>query len=177
MLVTSGEPYTPDIVIAHARNLHPYRNIVRQPTASVKIEFPAFLARELKTLDCFGAEIARRQRKGTRRSITFDDAAQTLYIDICKPGETNWHRVEFQTALDLKRRKTNETVRTSQRELESPNVPRGTGAGGPSTLGAKPTHVHEQSVDVRVRLLEENDTLNTVLSNEINAVTHNPSYL
>ena len=136
-LITLDDRYTRDILVAHAKNLAPYIDEEAQPTAGLRIDYPPHLTSAYRTLEWYGAEIWRRQGKGTRRNIKFDDATEEIYIDICKPGESYWHRVSVDMADELRSKKSKEEAAKSRRALETERttsnsnlVPLGSGGVG-----------------------------------------------
>lgn len=56
---------------------------------------------------------------GTRRNVKFDDTEETMYIDICLPEESFWHRIPHKEAAQYRVKILEERARLSRKSLES----------------------------------------------------------
>ena len=133
-----------DVVASHGKNLAGFTDENGSSTAGVRLEYPGYLGREFRDLDWYGREMRQRHGKGTRRNIKFNDDDNTLYLDICLPGEDFWHRIPHTEARDYRQRIQTEKSRQSRLSLEGPPRPGASvnriplGNGGASRLAQTP---------------------------------------
>ena len=109
-----------DVVASHGKNLACFTDEKGASTAGVRLEYPGFLGRDFRDLDWYGREMRQRHGKGTRRNIKFNDDDNTLYLDICLPGDDFWHRIPHVEARDYRQRIQAERSRKSRISLEGP---------------------------------------------------------
>ena len=116
---------TRDLVFSYASNLAAHRSGGSPP--GIRLEFPDHLRGVFRTLETYGAEMRSRFGKDFKRSIKYDDAAMTLYIDVLFPGEQRWTKVDLEIAdEELRKRRAveNESVRRRLGSLTEPtNIP------------------------------------------------------
>ena len=87
-----------DMVASYASNLAKYKN--SNPPVNFRLEIPDCLRDVFRTLEKYGHTLKDRLGPGLKRHIKFDDQKKTLYMDVCKPTETEWIRVDFDFALE-----------------------------------------------------------------------------
>ena len=94
-----------DHVAAHAKNLANVRSNGNDPVPSVRMEVPQHLRGIKRELDEYGF-LLKQETTGIsgiselRRSIKFNDAERTLYMDVLYPGETKWARITYAQARE-----------------------------------------------------------------------------
>ena len=109
-----------DNVSAHGKDLACFKDNDGWPTAGLRIEYPAHLAMDFRTLEWYGREMRLKHGRGTRRNIKFDDEEEMLYIDVCLPDTDFWHRITPLEAKKFKSEVTDKRAATSRRLLERP---------------------------------------------------------
>lgn len=119
-----------DLAMSHGKNLADYTNEDGRPTAGTRFEYPSHLGKDFRCLDWYGGEMRRRHGKGTRRNFKFDDEEESIYLDICLPGETFWHKIFPYTAKRLKDEMESDRIKSSRMTLEGPYS--GTSSAGSS---------------------------------------------
>ena len=96
-----------------------------------KAEQESSLGKVFTDLDWYGREMRVKHGPGTRRNIKFDDAEETMYVDVCLPEESYWHRIPHSEAAQYREKIMSERARASRISLEKgpqsraigPNVP------------------------------------------------------
>ena len=89
---------TRDEVIGASAKLAPRVDAHGKPTAGIRIEVPAALRVDFRTLHRFGQQLRNRHGAGTRRHVKFDDVSRSLYLNVKLPGDERWSRVEVELA-------------------------------------------------------------------------------
>ena len=62
----------------------------------------------------------RRHGRGTRRNFKFDEEEESIYLDVCLPGETFWHKILPYNAKRLKDEVEGDRMKSSRVMLEGP---------------------------------------------------------
>ena len=132
VLVTLEDKFARDIISAGGKNLADYIDTEGFPTAGVRLDYPAHLGSSFRTLDWYGKEMRDKHGRGTRRNIKFDDDEESLYLDVCLPGEEYWHRITPEAAKRYKDELELIKTSNSRKSLEGPSRPRVAG-GFPSS--------------------------------------------
>ena len=107
-----------DLVASNGKNLSDYKNEEGWPTARLRLEYPSSLGKVFRDLDWYGREMQVKHGPGTRRNIKFNDAEETMYIDVCLPSESYWHRIPHSEASQYREKVMSERARVSRISLE-----------------------------------------------------------
>ena len=93
---------TRDFIASHSRNLAGFQDASGNPTATVRMEVPMHLRGVKKELEEYGylLKYETGMQKDFKRSIKFNDAEQTLYMDVLYPGEKRWAKITYEQARD-----------------------------------------------------------------------------
>ena len=118
VLITFVDKFARDSVAAGAKNLAEYKDELGNPTAGLRMNYPDHLGSDFRALEWYGAEMRRVHGEGTRRSIKFEDELEGLCIDIKVPSESEWHRINPETAKDYKKRLQGSTSERARAVLE-----------------------------------------------------------
>ena len=81
------EKYTRDRITSYGKNLANYVDAQNNPTAGMRLDYPAFLGGVFRDLEWYGAHLRQKHGNGTRRNIRFDEENSSLYMDVLLPGE------------------------------------------------------------------------------------------
>lgn len=87
-----------DNAMGASGKLSEFIDATNKPTAGIRIEVPPRLRATFRVLFRYGQNLRTRHGPGTRRHIKFDDALQTLFLNIKLPGDERWSRVSFEMA-------------------------------------------------------------------------------
>ena len=111
---------------ACGKNLAPFKDEQGWPTAGLRLEYPGYLAQDFRCLEWYGREMHLKHGPGTRRNVKFDDEEESLYLDVCLPGQEFWHKI---TPCEAKRYKDEihgKRSTESRRLLETHDGPQNT---------------------------------------------------
>jgi len=120
VLVIFDEKYTRDRVASHGKNLKDYKDNENKPTAGLRLDYPAFLGPVFRDLEWFGAFLREKHGLGTQRSIKFDEANTSLYMDVRVPSQDGWMRVSPHMARLEKEENQAEADKRTRRRLKPP---------------------------------------------------------
>lgn len=96
VLVVFKDVPTRDMVVSFASNLANYRNEARPP--GIRPEVPDSLRGVFQTLDSYAVMLKKKTGPQFRRSIKFQDSDQSMFLDVCFPGDSKWSRISFEIA-------------------------------------------------------------------------------
>ena len=96
VLVTFTNVRIRDMVASYASNLANYKKA--SSPINFRLEIPDYLRGVFRTLESHGHSMRERFGPGFRRHIKYDDSKKTLVMDVCKPNETKWIRVDHEFA-------------------------------------------------------------------------------
>ena len=97
-----------DIVQSFATNL-----AKSQGAAGVRMEIPEHLKGLFKLFEAHGAYL-NRNFPGTKRSIKYDDPAQSMCMDVRLPSSDNWHRISGIEMRQIAHRQANSKKKNQQ---------------------------------------------------------------
>ena len=120
VLVIFSDKFARDVVMTHSKNLAPFNSPESGPTAGTRFEYPPHLGNDFRTLNWYGSEMRKRHGLGTRRNVKFDDEDESIFLDICLPGEDAWHRVSPMMARKYRDQVDKERMEASKKKLEGP---------------------------------------------------------
>ena len=120
-----------DLVASNSRNQSKYKDRDGWPTAGLRLEYPSALGKVFRDLDWYWREMRVKHGLGTRINIKFDDAEETMYIDVCLPDESYWHRIPHSEASQYREKILSERARASRISLEKGPQSRTTGPYAP----------------------------------------------
>ena len=101
-----------DLVQSFAANLANHNG-----KAGIRMELPEHLRGLFKLFKAHGAEL-RRKYPGLKRAIKYDDASQSLCMDVKMPDKNKWHKIGEVEMRDIARRFAASTGRKSRRDQD-----------------------------------------------------------
>ena len=79
-----------DYVSSHGRNLADYKTDEDLPTAATRFDYPSYQGQDFRLLEWYGRQMQIKHGRGTRRNFEYDDDEESIYLEICLPGEDYW---------------------------------------------------------------------------------------
>ena len=105
-----------DKIASFAKNLAEWTDEGRA-TAGLRLFYPEHLAKDFRALERYGAYLRKTRGQGMRRNYCFLDDTESIYMDVCLPGEEDWIRITTEMAQEANNKRQNTVDREARRRI------------------------------------------------------------
>ena len=107
----------------------------------LRLDYPAHLGSEYRSLDAYGAKLRNQSQKGFRRNIRFNDDEMSLVMDVKFPSQEKWIRINAKIAKEQKG-----ISAVSEEEEVKKMITAGLQSGPPALTGANAEPVSMEGI-------------------------------